>query len=149
MRARVVDDWEAELVEEAESPNFRVLIPPVPMEEDPARSYLVWDPSWTSFDQNYWLQYFQKAVRKGLELPAPLLKDLEFVTRCLKSKQSKDWASVKIQGNPKFTKLYAVLLGFKALTELRKNKVQGLQMSLKEKEGAESNPHPGKTVSSL
>lgn len=149
MRARIVDDWKSELEEEKQSPNFRILIPPMPQEEDPELDYLVMTPSWSSFDQNYWLQYFQKAAKTGVELPELILKDLNFLTKSLMSKGSKDWAAVKIQGNPKFTKLYAVLLGFKALSELRKNKVQGLKMSLKEKEGAEGNPYPGKSLSSI
>ena len=152
MRVRLVPDWKPELEMEAQDSCFRVLVPPYHLDEAETEgaSYFIWDPQWTPGDQNIWLQYFQDTVRRGVELPELLMKDFEFLARCLKAKNSKDWSSVNVQGNFKFTKLFAVLLGFKALRELRNlKKVQGMKVGLQEKEGHEGNPHPGKVVSSL
>lgn len=152
MRVRMADDWRAELEEEAKDPSFRVLVPPFPLKEEDREgvSYFVWEMSWSPLDQNTWFQYFQDVVKRGVELPPLLLQEFEFATRCLKAENSKDWGSVPIRGNPKFAKLFAVLLGFKALHELRSfKKTRGLEMSLKEKEGQADNPHPGKDVAGL
>lgn len=136
MRVRIVEDWKKELQEEEKDISFRVLVLPKRDETLGDKPYFVWEHQWTPFDQNYWLQYFQTAVNKGLDIPNLLLWDLNFMTKCLKSKKSRDWASVSISTSQKFSKLYAVLLGFKALTELRKNKFHGINVKMEEREGS-------------
>jgi hypothetical protein len=148
MRVRMADDWRLELASEETELGFRVLVPPGQMEDAEEKDYFVWEATWTPFDQNFWLTYFQKAVQSGIELPDLLLRDFEFLTRCLQGKRAKDWSLVPIKNNPKFAKLYSVLLGFKALSELRQNKLSGLQETgLTEREGVEGDPRPGKALS--
>lgn len=132
MRVRVVEDWKKELLDEEKEVSFRVLVLPEVDESLVEKPYFIWGHKWTSFDQNYWLQYFQMAVKRGLELPSLLLRDLDFMVKCLKSKKSRDWGAISLSTSPKFSKLFAVLLGFKALTELRKNKFPGISVEMEE-----------------
>lgn len=146
MRVRIVDDWKRELAEEEKNLSFRVLVPPKLTEDMSGKPYYVWKASWTPFDQNHWMEYFQRVVKGGIELPSLLLQDLEFATRCLRSKGAKDWSPVQIKGNPRFSKLYAVLLGFKALAELRQNKLCGIEVNQVEREGENGDPNPGQPL---
>ena len=136
MRVRIVGDWRNELLEEENDISFRGLILPEIEESLVDKPYFVWGSSWTSFDQNYWLQYFQTALEKGLEFPEILLKDLEFLTKCLRSKKSRDWGAVPLRDNSKFSRLYAVLLGFKALTDIRNNKFPGITVEVVDQDSA-------------
>lgn len=146
MRVRIVDDWKEELAEEEKDLSFRVLVPPEVTEDLDDKPYYVWEAVWTPFDQNHWMEYFQKVVKGGVELPGLLLQDLEFATRCLKARGAKDWTAVQIKDNPRFSKLSAVLLAFKALAELRQNKLCGIEVNQVEREGEDGNPKPGEPI---